>query len=280
VNHVTYIIVSVFTAMLFIACSGGDAFKGGTAERKPPRLTAGAAAVDSAAESSKPILAVDYDVSVDTDKPMNLCKGTANVVLGSDLKFKPTGKIKCILVGEKDLSELFKDEGAEEAFDPSKFAEAGKITRKANTSAGARFTPPRPNLIGPLIQDVEVYKNYRFVEESVVEVNDPQSGPISDKGAFFIKVLEAGVPFTAPVGGQKYDNVIHWEISTSGFVNAGKIGVFEKTEYWQNARPIAIPQIKMYTKLSQLFAGGMSAIGDAFLGKVIITISVKNETRF
>jgi len=270
----------VLAGTLALACSSGDAFKGGTAERKPPRLAPGSADVAGVVETAKPILAIEYDVSVDTDKPMNLCKGTANVLINSTLKFRPTGKLKCLLVGEKDLSELFKDEGVEEEIDRTKVPEAGKFTRKANTSGGARFTPPRPNLLGPLIQDVDIYKNYRYVEESTVEVNDPQSGPISDKGAFFIQVLEAGVPFTAPISGQRYENVIHWEISASGFTNAGKIGVFEKTEYWQNARPISIPQIKMYTKLSQLFSGGMSAIGDAFLGKVIITISVKSESRF
>jgi hypothetical protein len=275
-------IVLIVFGRLISGCDGGDAFTTGGNEFKPPRQTG--ATDNTLNASSKPILAADYNVSVDAGNGQNLCKGVANVVLGGDLKFKPTGTLTCILVGQKNIAELFKDTEEEDPVDVTKYPQAGRFTRKANPKPGAQgaaFDPPRPSLLGPLIQRPDEFKDYRYVEQSRVTVVSPQ-GTVQDQGAFLIQVLNVGTSFTPEGSGKTYDQIIHWEISASGFANIqkGSVGVFERSEYWQNVRPISIPQIKFYTKLSQLFSGGMSAIGDAFLGPVTITISLKSEQRF
>jgi hypothetical protein len=268
---------------LILSCSSGEAFKTGKSETKPPRQL-GAIDPSSSEVAAKPILAADYNVSVDASNGQNLCKGVANVILGGDLKFKPTGTLKCIVVGDKKIEELFKDTTEEDKLDPAKYPEAGRVTRKPNPipgTPGAAFDPPRPSLLGPLIQRPEEFQGYRYVEQSRLTLIN-ESGTVQDQGAFLIQVLDVGSSITPEGSGKTYDQIIHWEISASGFSNVqkGAIGVFDRAEYWQNVRPISIPQIKFYSKLSQLFAGGMSQLGDAFLGPVTISITLKSEQRF
>jgi hypothetical protein len=282
-NKISSILPALTCFNMMASCTSGEVFKTGNNETKPPRQQ-GAADSSGLEAASKPILAADYNVSVDASNGQNLCKGVANVILGGDLKFKPTGTLKCIMVGDKKIEELFKDTTQEDELDPAKYPEAGRVTRKPNPlpgTPGATFDPPRPSLLGPLIQRPDEFEGYRYVEQSRLTLIN-EAGTVQDQGAFLIQVKDVGSSFSPEGSGKTYDQIIHWEISASGFSNVqkGAIGVFDRSEYWQNVRPISIPQIKFYTKLSQLFSGGMSQLGDAFLGPVTISITLKSEQRF
>ncbi len=272
-------------AIATMGCAKGTVFQQGGDEEKPTSLIAGTSlSRDNAAR--KPVYVAKFKVSVDAENGMNLCKGDATLTIYTDMATKPSGTLECVMIGSQDLGAMLDDGAAKEPMDPTKYPEAGRVQRGPNPmpgAAGAYFTPPRPFILGPVVQNVEEFKNFRFTEQSAVTFSGPQ-GVIQDTGAFTFDVVEHSLQFTAPLLGKTYDQVIHWESRASGFqvVPRKDAGIFDRWEWWWNPRPIAIVKMVIHTRISKLVGGStpIGGIGDAFLGPVKITWDVYEESRY
>jgi hypothetical protein len=284
----------IFMSLILMigACTPDGVFFEGQIESKPATRKG---ASNGANLSPETVLTAQYTLTVESSNtgalistfiPNPICTGTITINLASDMKFKPQGTINCAIVGEKDIAEMLgTEETPREELDPSLYPEPGKISRKSNPISGgpgARFDPPMPFIIGPLIQNPQEFAGYRYQETSTVNYSGPE-GQIQDSGAFLFEVLGVGESLTTS-SGISFDNIIHWQVTASGFnqVPRGKADIFQKKEWWWNTRPISIPKLSMVARLSDLMPGEqglMATLGDAFLGNVTITISLISESR-
>jgi hypothetical protein len=282
----------MFLTLATLACTPEGVFFEGEIESKTATRKA---ATNQGELQPETVLTAEYSLTVESSNtgglissfiPNPICTGTVTINLASDMKFNPQGTITCAIVGEKDVAEMLgTEETPREDLDPSLHPESGKIGRKANPVAGgpgARFDPPMPFIIGPLIQNPQEFAGYRYQETSSVTYSGPE-GQVQDSGAFLIEVLGVGESLTTS-SGLTYDNIIHWQVTASGFnqVPRGKADIFQKKEWWWNTRPISIPKLSMVARLSDLMPdeeGLIATLGDSILGNVTITISLINESR-
>lgn len=229
-----------------------------------------------------------YRVSVNSLKAgyKNMCSGVVSVHVYSNFNFKPEGMIQCDMGMNIDAAMLAKDfDIPKEKLDPKAFAQAGYIVRKPNPvqgQPGPRFNPPRPSLIGPIVQNAETFKGFNYTEQSLVGGTTFAGQPIQDVGVFQVEVYEVGGTYTSSENPELvYNNVINWHMAATGFTGAHRsdTGVFDDQEFWFNTNPIAIPKIVMTNDFQSLVPPDqldpfMANIGGLFLGKVQVVIEI------
>lgn len=287
-RHITAILCA--SAALLGGCAKGN-LNSGKSEEKPV-LNGGNSNPTQEKKQAKPIISGNYFVTVDQyerldgTQPQNLCKGNATVVIWDDMRFKPSGFLDCMMVGKIELGKFFISPSEFEPLDGTKYDGAEYFSRMPNPAAGSQgafFTPPRPMVLGPIIQDPNFYNNYRYVDakDTHVRLVTPQ-GTVESDGKFLIEVKNINTSFQPQGSTTRYENVIEWEMRTSGFMNFPKMqaNLADRWEWWWRVKPISIPQMKLHTTLGQLMPGQpLSKLGDAFFGPVIITLSLVDESR-
>ena len=279
-----------FSLTLLGGCSPGSVFDGGKDEAKPGSLIGG---IDLQDRDAEIVYQAKFAVSVDAKdgQGMNLCKGDAFITVYTDMSARPTGKLACIAEMNKDLSQMFDGEAEKEPILPGVYAESGIIQRSANPKAGtegSHFDPPMPFILGPIVQNPDLLKNYRHSEASTLRVISPSGYSMDTTGSFTIDVVNHSETVTADLTGEVYDNVIHWRNTSSGFQNVIKADhkIFDQWDWWWRPRPISIVKMEMRTTLGELVdpqeAGSMGSllgIGDAMFGTIIISWKLKEEIR-
>jgi hypothetical protein len=276
-------------SFLVVSCNTSDdeAFKkGGGTEVKPQAL----GAVDSSANGTagKPAVKAQYDLKVIAGASVP-CRGTIEFVIMSDFKFElPDAKLKCLGL-TIDLGKMLTQVSQEQTTKPE-IESDGRVLR-IDRMGDAVFTPKRPLILGPVIQDTTKYRNFAEEKDYSVVVTDSQTGSTSS-GTGRIRLAVIGIDEKFPT--EKYPDdftkVLHWEMSTTGFegVPVGKAFLFDKMEFWWNTRPIMMPKlviegsIKDFISGSPMGGGGaggggvLGTVADALFGKIRIELTVKN----
>lgn len=187
---------------------------------------------------------VTYNLKVLSKSETELCNGTVQLQIMSDFKLKfPQAIVNCLSLSIDLAGILGARAGANR--DPGsigKMKHDGQVLSLEKV-AGATFDPPRPMLLGPIVQDDEKYTNFepRHTEHTL-SATGQDGAPIEGKGSFDVKVIK--YPTTYKHGDKiSFDKVLHWEI-TSSFDSPAQYGLtFSKWTWYWNTRPIMIPGI-------------------------------------
>ncbi|MBM4251584.1 MAG: hypothetical protein FJ146_06405 [Deltaproteobacteria bacterium] len=235
-------------ALTMVGCySGDEAIVQGRGNLQQKGPTLGASGDAQLADAAKKVATATYFVEIETASGARPCEGTVTLDIMANFNIAlPGSKVNCASLSidlEKLLGAQLK--GGASAIDLKSFQSDGLIF-SASEILGAKFDPPRPMLVGPLIQDPSKFANlYRHVD-SKVTVAKPESGPpLEATGSFDVKVIEVGGKYSNKFLKQPFDQVLHWTLDTSGFQGVpAKYGMlFKKAEWYWNVRPIMVPKI-------------------------------------
>lgn len=282
-NLLTFMIPLI---LIGVACNSADekVFKGGSTESKPVTTllngTEGVKGFDATAEV-KTAATVTYLMKVTSESGAALCEGEATVMIMSNFSMSfPKAEIDCVSL-KVNLAKALEAGGGIGGGDPKEAQENivhdGKVL-SLKKLANATFDPPRPMLLGPIIQDASKYKNFTQTTQHSLNGTDPESGAVvTGSGSFAIEVLDHKTTYKNKFIDEEFENVIHWQMTTSGFKGVpAKIGlVFERWEWLWNTRPIMIPKLSFTGHLSDFISGDAGANADALVGILKIDLTVK-----
>lgn len=177
------------------ACNPNDekAFtQNGNIEAKPisPLLNGNAVGdAGNAADANAATIAasVTYEIKVTTASGSVPCIGSATLQILSDFNLKlPAAKMQCVSL-TIDLAAMLSGLGGATAI-PNNVKSDGRVLSVAQI-ANATFTPARPFILGPIVQDASKYANFHRVSQHHVASYDANGAPTESDGAFEITVL-------------------------------------------------------------------------------------------
>lgn len=209
------------------------------------------------------------------------------MIVDSGFNLNPHGSLRCLNMGNMDLKNFFGGDPIEEKNEDMKnFPGYGKIVRSQNpvalTKEKPQFSPPKPAMIGPVIQDPSSFANFRFTENSTVSGIDKITGAnFNASGQWTVQVLETNGSYRPErfQGTQKFNSIVKWEMRAIGFDGAPKASIkaFTSQTYWFNTDPIAIPRIEIDTSLKELMPQSTSSsinLGDKFFKGVYVILDL------
>lgn len=273
-------------AAFFSSCKvdlgDGDTFTGGFSHRK----AAGGSSLNSDPKGGNRVIVKGrYLVRVSAFRPVaesdqsqvptleglqaaskgSICVGRVFLNIKEDFSLDfPDSKIKCVMIGEIDLGELLS--GLNDDADREKAAEASDKMLRLKKLGPMSFDPPRPLLVGPIIQDPAEYQGLTETKTYKVKFKDKEKGTVTeDSGDITVNVLEAGTSMT-PIfmPNSPFENIVKFEMRTSnGFTKVPRTAgfLFDRVEFTVNSRPISIPVIKLESKASDLTGAAGSKKG-------------------
>lgn len=214
-----------------------------------------------------------------------LCVGAVYLHIKEDFSIDfPDSKAKCSLIGDMDLAELLgaMDDGS----DREKDAEANDKMLRLKKLGPMRFDPPRPLLVGPIVQDPSDFRGLTETKQYSVQYTDKDKGNAvsNTTGQITVNVLDVGATMSPLFMPDKpFDNILRFEILSSGFANVPKIKgfLFDKVEFTLNSRPIAITTIKMESNPKDFMQAaakkkdGSPGMGDSKFMQFIASIFIK-----
>lgn len=261
----------------------GKAFdrNNGDVQKKPvvPEKSLGAP-LETAAT---PVFSSEYDVSIKTRSGTTLCKGHTKINVNSNFSLAfADSALKC-LTADVDMSKLLGSANGGSGgvlSDGKKVTSDGKVLRVSSVG-NATFNPPRPLLMGPVVQDVNSFQGFSEEKAYAVQTVNPNA---SASGTIRVEVEginESYKPATY-AGPLVFNKIMRWKLTTTGFDGIAKAGalLFDSMEFYWNINPIAIPRMVIESNLTELTKGtviggntsAISAVGDALLGKLTIEL--------
>jgi hypothetical protein len=269
------------------ACDPQDekVFKEGGGEQKPPRsLNVGPedkALGNADATPASPSVAADvkYALTVSTTSVKGLCKGEINVRIMTDFTIQfPDATLQCLSL-TFDIGKVLAAGAGAGGTSTEGDKHDGKVFYKKSIG-GATFDPPRPFLLGPVVQDVSIFDGFHQTTDHRLSGSDG-SKDYNARGSFAIDVLDMKTTYSNNFLKEPFDQVLHWRIKASGFDGVpAKVGLaFQSWEWLWNVRPIMIPRFVIVGDLKDFVTGG--SIGDAgslIVGTMTIEADVKEYT--
>ncbi len=144
---------------------------------------------------------------------------------------------------------------------------------------GATFDPPRPVLLGPIVQDAERYRDFKTTIETTLRGKLGEES-YNKPGKFKIEVLEHKGTFTndAIKDKEPLTNILHWKMEAEGFEGVPvMLGLpIPYFEFVWNTRPIMIPKVVVKGSLLKGLLKGDSAQVEKLAGTITITLIVKD----
>lgn len=288
VANITFKMLLATACIVLASCNAEDdkVFAGGSAETKPSTTLLDGVELGGDATEIKKVASATFLITVQSESEAGLCEGEVSAEIMSNLTVKlPSGLIKCASL-EIDLTKVLGGAalGGEAAggdpADKIKMIEHDGKVLLLKEIMGARFDPPRPMLIGPIIQDASKYEGYdETFETSLVGIGANEG--ITGNGSFNVKVLDAHAGLeNKNFENIKFDNVIHWKMTKKGFdgVPATVGALFDSFEFFWNTRPIMIPRVQVKGKLGDLIKSddpNSTKSTNDLVGTLTITLDVK-----
>lgn len=293
-------IAAVFlSALVMTSCkvdlSDGDSFEGGNSQRKESSKSA---SIDGTKSSeNKTVAKGSYLVRVALHEIANddtaqvptldglksaskgcICVGAMFLHIKEDFSIEfPKSKLNCSLIGDLDLEKILS--GMNDKGDREKAAEANDKMLRLKKLGPLTFDPPRPLLVGPIIQDPDQYIGLTETKNYSVEYQKPDNGGITaDSGSITVNVLEAGATLTPIFMANKtFNSILRFEMLSRGFRKIPRSGgfLFDQVEFTLNSRPLAIPAIKIQSKVADILPAsspskpGGPSLADSFFVKWI-----------
>ena len=280
-SQMLVIALAAFVSSCKADLGDGDTFTGGFSHRK----SVGGSSLNSNPKSgNKVIVKGRYLVRVSAFRPVaerdtseeptlqgletaskgSICVGRVFLNIKEDFSLEfPDSKIKCVMIGELDLGELLA--GMNDDADREKAAEASDKMLRLKQLGPMSFDPPRPLLVGPIIQDPTEYQGLTETKTYNVKFKDKEKGTVTeDSGDITVNVLEAGTSMT-PIfmPNSPFENIVKFEMRTKGFTKVPRTAgfLFDRVEFTVNSRPISIPVIKLESRASDLAGAAGSKKG-------------------
>jgi len=224
--------------------------------------------------------AVTYRIFVTTHSGDPVCHGTAqiNIMTNFSMQF-PEAQITCLNF-TIDLAGILGSSFATNSPGLSNLSSDGKMLY-IKQIANAEFDPPRPFILGPIVQDASVYRGYKLTVPESITVNDPTSHlQKTGQGQFDVVVNGIGLNYSNTLSPKNnFSNVMDWQIGASGFDGIPtKDGLLiKKMEWWWNVEPVMIPKLEITGDLGGFIGstGGSSAVSQ-LIGEVTISLSVQD----
>jgi hypothetical protein len=268
-------------ATLFgLACSAEDdsVFSGGAGESKPKAtlLEDVMASADARAEVTAAATAT-YLIQVSAGVA-EICSGEVTAEIMSNMTFHfPNGSLQCASA-EIDLVKVLGGAGGLGDGDGQggplgdAIQHDGKVLL-VEEIAGARFDPPRPLLVGPIVQDAAKYEGYKETFASSVDGTTPDGTPVSGSGAFEVEVLDTKTTYKNKYV-DSFTNVMHWRMTKSGFdgVPMATGMLLESMEFYWNTRPLMIPLVIINADISDAVSGSARDL----VGVLNVRLTVKS----
>lgn len=277
--------------------SDGNSFNGGFSQQKQsgrqPSINSGEANKNKVVIKGKYLLRValhpiqnDETSQVPTLDGLKqsakgcICVGRVDLNIKEDFSLEfPNSKAQCSLIGELDLAKLLNS--LNDDADRETAAESQDKMLRLKKLGPMTFNPPRPLLVGPIIQDASQFQGLTETKSYTVQYTDKDKGGAvtNDQGDITVNVLEAGTSWT-PIFMPKspFDNILRFEMLTKGFTKVPRTKgfLFDRVEFTLNGRPLAIPAIKLESRASDLMsaagkdgAGAMSGLASSPLVKIL-----------
>jgi hypothetical protein len=147
--------------------------------------------------------------------------------------------------------------------------------------AGAKFDPPRPFIIGPVIQDPGKYKGFSKEYSSTV-TGSAKGKSYNASGSFKVTVINPKTDYVWSEKNIKLDNVIHWKNVKTGFdgvpPNFGML--FSEMEWYFSYRPILIPVIRIKGQMGDFIvrndaSGANQNLMNELVGELTTTLKLQ-----
>ncbi len=228
-----------------------------------------------------PIATATYRVRVFGQSGSELCSGAVDLELMSNLGFGPAnGGMVC--VGQKiDFGRMLRGLSGASAPEIDVFADGLMI--RVRTIGGVAFNPPRPLILGPIVQDTAPFIGLNQTNKHQATWKDPATGKlVNSTGTSVVRVIGVNERYDSSVLGKTFDRILHWEMTSTGFDGIPKSDamIFDRIEMLWNTRPLAIPKIVIQGNVSSfltqepsqsnfgsgggIFGGGSSGGGQVF----------------
>lgn len=272
--------ISILLALPWVsACSSGDerVFQGGENEYKP-QSTALVAKQDADLESPEVIGTYSYAIKIATKSGVSF-DGKAKLQVLSDFSLNTLEaeiQISSLKLNLKSLTSRLSLDFFKEAQEKIILDNGIIYLRKFGS---ATFDPPRPLFIGPIVRNVDRFKNLKKTSSHTVKLDDGIK-QTEGQGSFTIEVLETQGRYqpSRPIKGIDYSNILHWQLTSSGFetVPTDQVLSFRKVEWWYNTSPIGVAKILITGDLGDMLKQGEKN-QKAIVGEVTITMEIVDQ---
>lgn len=273
--HKRQLLICIFLSGM-MACSSEEeaVFRSGKAQFKPtPTLLTGKEGEKLNVSNQPPSEATSaqYFFKLESNSGVQICTGEVGLQIMTNFTVKfPEAKASCMGGAIKiDLASILNGSNSTGKM-VAGLDHDGKVLT-VESIMGSKFSPPRPVLLGPIIQDRSKFDGYeKSTEHTVVNSKGQKSN-----GTFTVKVFDVDATFKNDYV-DKIDEVIHWEIRAKGFegLKATDGLIFDRMTWWFSTRPIVIPKIIIEAELKDFIEDkqGLSSV----VGKLRITLGLKS----
>jgi hypothetical protein len=278
------LILLELSTVILVSCHSSEegVFKSGESQKKPiSELTAksgpslGASSGDS---DVKVVASATYGIRVKSNSGARLCEGEVELQIMSNFTINyPQAEVRCLSI-KINLGGILASVG-------SNITDGGELKSDGmmlsiKKIAGAEFSPPRPVLLGPIVQDIKKFAGFNSITDHSITTKDSNGAPIKTSGSFRVQVINEKTTYSNKYLSKPFENVMHWQISASGFANVPAQNglLFKNIEWFFNTRPVMIPQINITGDLSSFLKDDSKEVGE-LIGDVEINLVVmKNNT--
>ena len=273
------VVVVFFLSCLGASCTSSEesVFKAGSAQKKPAsQLTSNAARdgnIDGKNSSPNAVASATYGIRLKSNSGARLCEGEVEFQILSNFTINfPQAEVRCLSL-KINLGGILAAVSSN-AYGSGDLKSDGTVI-SISKIAGAEFTPARPVLLGPIVQDRSKFSKFNSVTDHTVRTKDINGSSISAQGSFRIEVLNEKTTYSNKYLKKPFDDILHWQITTSGFEKVPPQNglLFKKIEWFFNTRPIMIPQINIVGDLSGFLQDDEKGVG-ALVGDFEINLVV------
>lgn len=226
-----------------------------------------------------------------------LCDGQAEIKLYNNFSFDiGASNVECLgfpVDVQSLLGAINTEPESDVVADPPSRVEAdGKILR-INRLGDFVFTPARPLLIGPVIQDFEDFRGYKTIDTYQVKRQSPDQDDRSDEtasiGEILVEVLEVDRAYQSESGERpNFARTLTWQMEAIGFRNFPVLEplLFSRMQFTWSQRPVMVARVEVDGQITDFVLGrkgGVLAtvlkVGTAtLLGEVTIVLEVASYT--
>lgn len=260
--------VGIPAALMFVSCSS----QLGTGSGEKKTLQAGPAT--GATANQVKVSTSHYKAEVRSNSGALLCSGPATLEIMNDFQVRfPDFKLRCQGF-DLDLASMLQAAATngQENQKPAELLEHDGYVLQIGKVGEATYDPPRPFVLGPVIQDPEKYRGFSREYQTRVKGKSKLTGKTYDAaGAFKVTVMNHHTDYKWPEKNINLENVIRWKIQKAGFDGVPPTFgmLFKEMEWYFSYRPILIPVIRIKGNISDFVSKNDSSSDNGMMQQMV-----------
>jgi len=235
------------------------------------------------ARNPVPIALASYRVRVFGKSGGEICSGAVDLQLLSNLGFGPANGGMTCLSQKIDLGRMLAGlSGTPESDDTEMIADGTMV--RVRRFGGVTFTPARPLVVGPIVQNPAMFMNLHETSQHLATWRNPANGQVVNAtGSTTVNVLGVNQTFESATLNKTFDKILHWEMTSTGYDGIPKSDafIFDRIEMLWNSRPLVVPKIIIEGGVRDFLSSDrrqpIEIFADIFIGRVKIVLEA---TRF